>query len=80
MDIDPKGLMKGLQARPFKTTFNRQVSSVRALYGPKLALPKFTRTQLQEMLEPMLAFYAQRDRSYIADRVCEVILQRQRNY
>lgn len=80
MDIDPKGLMKVLQARPFKTTFNRQVGAVRALYGPQLEMPKFTHSQLQEMLEPMLSFYAQRDRSYIADRVCEVILQRQRNY
>ena len=41
-------------------------------------MPKFTRGQLQEMLQPLLQYYPERDRALIADRVCETVLIRQR--
>ena len=78
MDIDPKGLISQQVARPFHMTFNRQQNTVRALYGKQLTLPQFSRKELLELLEPSLQYYAKRDQVLIADRVCEVILTRQK--
>ena len=78
MDIAPKTLIAGVQARPFHTTFNRQIKTMQALYGKQLSVPKFTRSQLVDMLQPLLPYYAARDRGLIADRVCETVLIRQK--
>ena len=77
MDIAPKALISAQRARPFNTTFNRQISTVQSLYGSQLHLPKFTRTEILDALEPLLLYYPQRDRGIITDRVCETILRRQ---
>lgn len=78
MDIDPKGLIPTIGARPFNTTFNRQIITARTLYGPQLRMPKFTRVELMDMLRSMLEYYAARDRRIITDRVCETVLARQK--
>lgn len=78
MDIAPAGLIRDVKARPFNTTFNRQMITIRNLYGSQLQIPKFTRKQLKEILQPILEYYAHRDRGIIADRVCETIIARQR--
>lgn len=78
MDIDPKGLIKDIVARPFNTSFNRQINTARVLYGAQLKMPVFTRTEIMELLIPMLGYYPVRDRSIIADRVTECILTRQK--
>ena len=78
MDIAPGALIKSAKARPFRTTFNRQVKTMEGLYGKQLHSPKFSRNQLMELLQPLLLYYAPRDRGFIADRVCETILFRQR--
>lgn len=78
MDIMPNTLMSALRARPFITGFTRQMNSARSLYGNQLHLPELNRNQIKEILEPLLEFYAQRDRSIISDRVCECILTRQK--
>lgn len=78
MDIVPKSLITSAQARPFNTTFNRQIKTMQNLYGKQLDIPKFTRNQLYEMLQPLLPYYAERDQALIADRVCETILVRQK--
>ena len=78
MHIIPKTLIADVQARPFNTTFNRQIKSMQGMYGKQLYVPRFTRSQLYEMLEPLLPYYALRDRDLIADRVCETILTRQK--
>ena len=77
MDITPHALIRVLTARPFNTTFNRQLHTVQGLYGKQLKIPKFTRSELMGMLHPLLVFYAVRDRDIIADRVCETVLLRQ---
>lgn len=77
MDIVPKSLVASAQARPFRTTFNRQIRTMQKLYGKQMQMPKFTRGQLQEMLQPLLQYYPERDRVLIADRVCETVLIRQ---
>ena len=78
MDIDPAALIRSAKARPFNTTFNRQVIHARNLYGPRLHIPRFTEKELRLELEEPLNYYAQRDRGFIADRVCQTILTRQK--
>ena len=78
MDIVPKSLIASAQARPFNTTFNRQIKTMQNLYGKQLDIPKFTRNQLYDMLQPLLPYYAERDQALIADRVCETVLVRQK--
>lgn len=78
MGIVPKSLIAQTRARPFHTTFNRQIKTMQAMYGKHLELPRFTRSELSEMLEPLLQYYPDRDRWLIADRVCETILVRQK--
>ena len=78
MDIDPAAHIRSVRARPFNTTFNRQIITARNLFGPQLRIPKFSRGDIMAELEPLLAFYAERDRGIIADRVCECILARQK--
>lgn len=78
MDVDPAALIHSAKARPFNTTFNRQVIHARNLYGPQLHIPKFTAEELRRELEEPLNYYAQRDRGFIADRVCRTILTRQK--
>ena len=78
MDIDPKGLIKDIIARPFNTSFTRQINTARALYGKQLKMPQLTRNDIMAELEPLLKYYAERDRGIIADRVIECILARQK--
>ena len=78
MDMGPKSLISRAQARPFNTTFNRQIKAMQNLYGRQLDIPKLTRHELYEMLQPLLPYYAGRDQALIADRVCETILTRQK--
>lgn len=78
MDVQPAALIPTLQARPFNMTFNRQAGTAQRLYGSQLRMPRFCREELMKALEPLLTYYAQRDRGLIADRVCECILMRQK--
>ena len=78
MDIAPPALIRELKARPFYTTFNRQLHTVQGLYGKQLQLPRFTHNDLMNKLQPLLEYYASRDRGLIADRVCDTILMRQK--
>ena len=77
-EIIPKSLIAQAKARPFQTTFNRQIRAMESLYGKQLEIPTFTRKQLTQMAKPMLEYYPARDRDLIADRVCETVLVRQK--
>ena len=78
MDIDPKGLIKDIVARPFNTSFTRQINSARSLYGRQLKFPQLTRKDIVGELETLLEYYPERDRGIITDRVVECILARQK--
>jgi hypothetical protein len=78
MDIAPPALISALRARPFNTTFTRQMNTARSLYGPQLAIPKMTANQVREVLRPLLDYYPDRDRGIITDRVEACILTRQK--
>lgn len=79
MDIAPKALIAAQRARPFNTTFNRQIITARNLYDYQLRMPMLTRDDICEELRSPLTYYAERDRGIIMDRVCETILSRQKD-
>ena len=78
MDIEPKGLIKEVVARPFNTSFTRQMNTARELYGRQLVMPLFTSNEIIIELKPLLEYYPERDRGIITDRVVECIKTRQR--
>ena len=80
MDIDPASLIRSAVARPFNTTFNRQIINAQKLFGSQFYMPKLTEDAIRRVLEEPLTYYAKRDRSYISDRVCKTILIRQKEY
>ena len=47
-EIIHKSLIAQAKARPFQTTFNRQIHTMESLYGKQLEIPDFTRTQLAQ--------------------------------
>lgn len=78
MDIAPESLISSVRARPFNTTFNRQIISAREFCGAQLDMPRLRREEIMVELEPLIKYYSERDRGYIADRVCKTILLRQK--
>jgi hypothetical protein len=78
MSISPKALIAVLYAKPFNTTFTRQMNSARGLFGKQLVMPKLSRAEIRDTIQPLLEYYAQRDRGIITDRVTDCILLRQR--
>ena len=78
MDIAPKALIAALYARPFNTTFTRQMNCARSLFGKQLAMPKLSFEEIRDAMQPMLVYYAERDRGLIADRAAQCILLRQK--
>lgn len=78
MDIEPRGLIKDLVARPFNMSFNRQRNTMVDLYGNQLQLPKLSKDDIDAMLEPLLQYYPNRDRAIIRNRVEDCIMIRQR--
>lgn len=78
MDIAPRALISTLKARPFVTSFTRQMNSARTLYKKQLSVNVFSREDIQKELSKPLEFYAKRDCGIISDRVTECIMARQK--
>ncbi|MBR6509478.1 MAG: hypothetical protein IKT38_02595 [Clostridia bacterium] len=78
MDIQPKGLIKDIVARPFNTSFTRQMNTACELYGRQLIMPQLTTQEIVFELKPLLDYYSERDRGTITDRVVECIKTRQK--
>jgi len=78
MDIAPKALIAALKARPLNMTFTRQMNSARHLYGKQLVMPILSAAEIHDELQPLLVYYAARDRGIISDRVKECIRSRQK--
>ena len=77
-DISPKNIISLLKAKPFNMNFIRQRNTVEALYGKQIEIAKVTKNKIIDDLKPLLEYYPGRDRGYIADRVTECILLRQK--
>lgn len=78
MDVEPRALLCALRARPFNTTFTRQMNAARSLTGGQLFLPRLTAADIRQALQPLLEYYPLRDRDIIAQRVTACILTRQK--
>ncbi len=57
MDIDPKALIAALRARPFNTTFTRQMNAARSLTGKQLFMPKLTVEDIHAAVHPLLEYH-----------------------
>lgn len=77
-DIEPKALIRLSVARPFNTSFTRQMNTARNLFGNVLYMPKLSQNDIKRELEPLLEYYPKRDRAIISDRVIACILTRQK--
>lgn len=64
MDIEPKGLIKEVVARPFNTSFTRQMNTARELYGRQLVMSILTPQEIIVELKPLLEYYPERDRDH----------------
>lgn len=68
MNVEPKALLSQLRAQPMNAQFVRQVHAAQAIYGAQIRCDSSREEIVNALAEP-LAFYAERDRSYISDRV-----------
>ena len=73
MDIEPKALISVLLARPFNKTFTRQMNTARSLYNNQLVLPAPDYGEIKSIMQPLLEFYANRDRGIIYNRVIKCL-------
>ena len=80
MDISPPALISALRARPFGTTFTRQMNTARSLYGTQLAVPKLTPNDIQKVCSQFWNIISSETMasSWIALRL--VFLQDRKNY
>lgn len=78
MDIDPKGIMKNMLASPFLMTFNRELKTTHSLYDTVIKIQKFTKNEIEDIVNRYLEFYPQRDRALIKERVIRCITERQK--
>lgn len=76
-DIEPHALISALRARPFNMTFTRQRNTAQALFGKQFMSPKWTRSDISDVVIPLLTYYPAMDRDVIAARVTECIMERQ---
>ena len=72
MEINPKALVRQLKAYPLETTFLRQIHAAQKIYGPQLRW-NFSIDDITKALAEPLTYYAERDQSYICERVQMVI-------
>lgn len=79
MDIEPKALLSVMRARPFNTTFTRQMNASRSLYKKQLVMPHLSATEILDAMQPVIMYYPERDRTFIIDRVTTCILTRQKS-
>ena len=76
LDIDPKAFIANTTARPFNTTFNRQVKSAQSLYGRQIGNINITADKMNDVLDELLPYYPARDRDLIRKRVITTVLTR----
>lgn len=76
MDINPISLAQTAIARPFNTTFNRQVNATHSLYGNILSIPKPNKEMISNLIGDAIELYPERDRGIIRVRITDVLMTR----
>ena len=75
-DVEPKSLVATAVAKPFNTTFNRQVKSAQGLYGRQIGNINITEDKMNKVLDTLLPYYPEQKRELIRKRVITTVLAR----
>ena len=78
-DIETKGLMKHLRAKPFQCRFGTLLAAARGLYGSQLEI-HCTADQVAEAIEKHLEWYQPMFRPFLKDRVMDVVMLQMKKY
>ena len=78
-DVETKGLMKHLRAKPFQCRFGTLLSAARELYGTQLKIT-CTADEISEVIEAYLEWYQPMFRSFLKDRILDVMILQMKKY
>ena len=78
-DVETKGLMKHLRAKPFQCRFGTLLSAARELYGTQLKIT-CTADEISEVIEAYLDWYQPMFRPFLKDRVLDVMILQMKKY
>lgn len=78
-DVETKGLMKHLRAKPFQCRFGTLLSAARELYGMQLKIT-CTADEISEVIEAYLDWYQPMFRPFLKDRILDVMILQMKKY
>ena len=78
-DVETKGLMKHLRAKPFQCRFGTLLSAARELYGTQLKIT-CTADEISEVIEAYLEWYQPMFRPFLKDRILDVMILQMKKY
>ena len=78
-DVETKGLMKHLRAKPFQCRFGTLLSAARELYGTQLKIT-CTADEISEAIEAYLEWYQPMFRPFLKDRILDVMILQMKKY
>ena len=78
-DVETKGLMKHLRAKPFQCRFGTLLSAARELYGTQLKIT-CSAGEIAEVIEAYLEWYQPMFRPFLKDRILDVMILQMKKY
>lgn len=78
-DVETRGLMKHLRAKPFQCRFGTMLSTARDLYGAQLKIV-CSAAEVSEIAEKYLDWYQPMFRPFLKDRIVDVVLLQMKKY
>ena len=78
-DVETRGLMKHLRAKPFQCRFGTVLSAARDLYGAQLKIVS-VQQKFQKIAEKYLDWYQPMFRPFLKDRIVDVVLLQMKKY
>ena len=78
-DVETKGLMKHLRAKPFQCRFGTLLSAARELYGTQLKIT-CSAGEIAEAIEAYLEWYQPMFRPFLKERILDVMILQMKKY
>ena len=78
-DVETKGLMKHLRAKPFQCRFGTLLSAARDLYGTQLKIT-CSAGEIAEVIEAYLEWYQPMFTPFLKDRILDVMILQMKKY
>ena len=78
-DVETRGLMKHLRAKPFQCRFGTVLSTARDLYGAQLKIV-CSAAEVSKIAEKYLDWYQPMFRPFLKDRIVDVVLLQMKKY